>query len=81
MVTVEELIKFESQIGDLFNNKQIKAPIHLYSGNEEKMIEMHLIVEKDKENEIIEPEENLENSNLNLLNNSNTKGNLIFFIY
>jgi TPP-dependent pyruvate/acetoin dehydrogenase alpha subunit len=40
MVTVEELIKFESQIGNLFNNKQIKAPIHLYSGNEEKMIEI-----------------------------------------
>ena len=40
MVTAEELIKFESQIGDLFNNKQIKSPIHLYSGNEEKMIEI-----------------------------------------
>jgi pyruvate dehydrogenase E1 component alpha subunit len=40
MVTVEDLIKFESHIGDLFNNKQIKAPIHLYSGNEDKMIEI-----------------------------------------
>lgn len=40
MVTVNDLINFESQIGDLFNNKKIKAPIHLYSGNEEKMMEI-----------------------------------------
>jgi len=49
MVTVEDLINFESQIGDLFNNKKIKAPIHLYSGNEDKMIE--LFKEIDSEND------------------------------
>lgn len=40
MVTAEKLIQFESEIGDLFNNKKIKAPIHLYHGNEEQMIEI-----------------------------------------
>lgn len=36
----EELIDFEIKIGNMFNTKQIKAPIHLYHGNEEKMIEV-----------------------------------------
>jgi pyruvate dehydrogenase E1 component alpha subunit len=36
----EQLIEFETKIGDMFNNKEIKAPIHLYHGNEEKMIEV-----------------------------------------
>lgn len=40
MVTAKDLIEFETKIGDLFNNKQIKAPIHLYHGNEEIMIEL-----------------------------------------
>lgn len=40
MVTFNELIEFENNIGNLFNNKKIKAPIHLYHGNEEKMIEI-----------------------------------------
>jgi TPP-dependent pyruvate/acetoin dehydrogenase alpha subunit len=40
MVTKEELINFEITIGDLFNNKHIKAPIHLYHSNEDKMIEL-----------------------------------------
>ena len=35
MVTKEELISFETEIGDTFNQGKIKAPIHLYSGNEE----------------------------------------------
>ncbi len=34
----EDLIKFEDEIAECFNNKQIKAPIHLYSHNEERMI-------------------------------------------
>jgi TPP-dependent pyruvate/acetoin dehydrogenase alpha subunit len=37
---VNKLIEFEKEIGDLFNNKQIKAPIHLYHGNEEKMVKI-----------------------------------------
>ena len=41
-MTVEKLIEFENKIGDMFNNKLIKAPIHLYNGNEEKMIDKEL---------------------------------------
>ena len=33
-------IKFEKEIAELFNNKKIRAPIHLYSGNENQMIEI-----------------------------------------
>lgn len=40
MVTKEQLIDFENKIGDLFNSGKIKAPIHLYSGNEEYMMEI-----------------------------------------
>lgn len=36
----QELIDFEIKIGDMFNNKQIKAPVHLYHGNELQMIEV-----------------------------------------
>ena len=35
MVNKEELISFETEIGNTFNEGKIKAPIHLYSGNEE----------------------------------------------
>lgn len=37
---INELREFEKEIGDLFNTKQIKAPIHLYHGNETKMMEV-----------------------------------------
>ena len=40
MVTKESLIKFEEDIGNLFNQKQIKSPIHLYNGNEDIMLEI-----------------------------------------
>lgn len=40
MVTKEDLIAFEEDIAQCFNNKQIRAPVHLYHGNEEKMIEI-----------------------------------------
>jgi len=40
MVSKLELIEFETKIGDLFNSGKIKAPIHLYNGNEDKMIEI-----------------------------------------
>jgi len=40
MVTIDELILFEKEIGDLFNNGKIKAPIHLSSGNETQMMEI-----------------------------------------
>lgn len=40
MVDKKELISFETEIGNLFNESKIKAPIHLYSGNEDEMIEI-----------------------------------------
>lgn len=36
----EQLIKFEEDIASCFNQKMIKAPIHLYNGNEEEMIDI-----------------------------------------
>ena len=36
--TVVELIQFEDEIAEQFNAAQIKAPVHLYSGNEEAII-------------------------------------------
>ena len=38
--TKESLINFEQKVCDAFMNKEIKAPVHLYSNNEEKMIEI-----------------------------------------
>ena len=34
----EELIKFENEIAEIFNSGKIKAPVHLYHGNEEQII-------------------------------------------
>ncbi len=35
-----ELIKFEDEIASLFNSGNIRAPVHLYSGNEDQIIEV-----------------------------------------
>jgi pyruvate dehydrogenase E1 component alpha subunit len=40
MKTAEELIAFEAEIAELFNAGKIKAPVHLYSGGENEMIEI-----------------------------------------
>jgi TPP-dependent pyruvate/acetoin dehydrogenase alpha subunit len=40
MVTPEQLIKFEREIGDIFDSGAIRAPIHLYHGNEDVMIDI-----------------------------------------
>ena len=40
MVTKDELIAFETEIGETFNAGEIKAPIHLYSGNEDLIMEV-----------------------------------------
>jgi len=37
-LTKEELIAFEDEIAELFNSGKIRAPIHLYSGNEIELI-------------------------------------------
>lgn len=39
-LTAEELVQFETDIANTFNQGKIRAPIHLYSGNEGKMIEI-----------------------------------------
>ena len=38
--TAESLIAFETEIAEIFNSGQIKAPVHLYSGNESSIIEI-----------------------------------------
>jgi len=38
LLTKEQLVDFETDIANCFNNAMIKAPIHLYDGNEEQMI-------------------------------------------
>jgi pyruvate dehydrogenase E1 component alpha subunit len=35
-----DLIQFEKRVADSFNEAKIKAPVHLYSNNEEQMIEV-----------------------------------------
>jgi len=40
LLTKEQLIAFEEDIANCFNNKMIKAPIHLDNGNEEQLIEI-----------------------------------------
>lgn len=38
--TEKELIEFEKKISEYFNSAMIKAPIHLYDGNETQMIDI-----------------------------------------
>jgi pyruvate dehydrogenase E1 component alpha subunit len=40
LLTVEELVAFETDIAECFNNAMIKAPVHLYDGNEKQIIEV-----------------------------------------
>lgn len=40
LLSKEELISFETDIAECFNRGQIRAPIHLYSGNERQMIDI-----------------------------------------
>lgn len=47
LLTAEELVAFETDIADCFNNAMIKAPVHLYDGNEEQMIEVFKNVQPD----------------------------------
>jgi len=37
-MTKEDLVKFEEEIAELFNTAKIFAPVHLYYGNEEQII-------------------------------------------
>jgi TPP-dependent pyruvate/acetoin dehydrogenase alpha subunit len=40
MLNCDDLIQFENEIAHLFNAKRIRAPVHLYYGNEDQMIEI-----------------------------------------
>ena len=43
----KKLINFENKIASLFNNAKIKAPIHLYSNNEDIMIKIFKKIKKN----------------------------------
>lgn len=42
----KKLINFETKVAKLFNEKRIKAPIHLYHGNEEQIISVFKNIQK-----------------------------------
>tara|TARA_B100000579_G_C22263953_1_gene590673 strand:- start:144 stop:284 length:141 start_codon:yes stop_codon:yes gene_type:complete len=41
-----DLIKFENDIAAVFNSGKIRAPVHLYSGNEEVLIKFFKKIKK-----------------------------------
>ena len=43
----ENLIKFETEIAKLFNEAKIRAPVHLYHGNEEQIIKIFKNIKKE----------------------------------
>ena len=43
----EELIKFENEIAEIFNSGKIRAPVHLYHGNEEQIINIFKNIKND----------------------------------
>ena len=49
MMTVEELQTFEKDIGECFNRAEIRAPIHLYDGNEQQILEVFKCVDIEKD--------------------------------
>jgi pyruvate dehydrogenase E1 component alpha subunit len=48
-MTRDDLIAFEKDIGDTFNRGEIRAPVHLYAGNEDQIMRVFdkINVEKD----------------------------------
>ena len=42
-----DLIKFEKKVADTFNQGKIKAPVHLYSGNEKNMLKIFKDINQD----------------------------------
>jgi pyruvate dehydrogenase E1 component alpha subunit len=47
LITKKELIEFEQDIADSFNAGIIKAPIHLYDGNEDQMLEIFKEIQEE----------------------------------
>jgi len=48
-MNTEQLQAFEKDIGDSFNRAEIRAPIHLYDGNEEQILKIFECVDKEKD--------------------------------
>ena len=46
-LTKNDLINFEKKVANTFNKAKIKAPVHLYSNNEEQIIEVFKDINKD----------------------------------
>jgi pyruvate dehydrogenase E1 component alpha subunit len=44
---ISDLIEFETEIADIFNSSGIRAPVHLYYGNEEKMLQIFENIRKE----------------------------------
>ena len=44
-----ELIEFEKEIADRFNNREIYAPVHLYDGSEDQIIKVFERIDKEKD--------------------------------
>jgi pyruvate dehydrogenase E1 component alpha subunit len=45
--TPEKLIEFEDEVASIFNSGEIKAPVHLSSGNEEPLIKIFRDIKRD----------------------------------
>ena len=40
MLSKEELIQFETEMATCFDDAMIRAPVHLYNGNEDEIIKV-----------------------------------------
>lgn len=40
LLAAEDLVRFEDEVAEAFNTGRIRAPVHLYSGNEAQMLEV-----------------------------------------
>lgn len=46
-LTEKDLIAFEDRVADSFNNAEIKAPVHLYSNNEQSILDVFTDVKEE----------------------------------
>ena len=46
-LTKKDLIKFEDKVAETFNAGKIRAPVHLYYGNEEETINIFQNIEEE----------------------------------
>ena len=45
----KKLVDFENKVAELFNLGKIKSPVHLYSGNENKILRIFKNIKKNKD--------------------------------